>query len=87
MSIIVFPLNKAEKLGRLCLCVNCNKLFVEAVDSLDHGICSLICGYEIRGLSSRDFLTTTNQYLSQSFATTSSFASDFVRMCEGASHE
>lgn len=87
MNMIVFPLKKAEKLDRLCLCINCNKLFVEAVDSLDHGICSLSCGYEIRGLSSRDFLTTNKQNISQSFATTSSFASDFVRMCEGASHE
>ncbi|MDO7225144.1 hypothetical protein Q5M53_02585 [Acinetobacter baumannii] len=87
MSMIVFPLKKAEKLDRLCLCINCGKLFVDAVDSKDLGICSLSCGYEIRGLCSRDFLTTTNQYLSQSFATTPSFAADFVRMCEGASHE
>ncbi|HEM6635667.1 MULTISPECIES: hypothetical protein [Acinetobacter] len=56
MSMIVFPLKKAEKLDRLCLCINCNKLFVDAVDSRDHGICSLSCGYAFRGIGWSDFL-------------------------------
>jgi hypothetical protein len=83
MSMIIFPLKKAEKLDRLCLCMNCNALFIQSVETKDHGICSLSCGYEIRGLSSRDFLTTTNQNVSQSFAVIPSFAADFVRMCDG----
>lgn len=83
MSMIVFPLKKAIKLDRLCACLNCNALFIQSVETKDHGICSLSCGYEIRGLSGREFLTTTNQSLSQSFATTPSFAADFVRMCDG----
>ncbi|HHP6409596.1 TPA: hypothetical protein ACSE3R_003654, partial [Acinetobacter baumannii] len=56
VSMIVFPLKKAEKLDRLCLCINCNKLFVDAVDSKDLGICSLSCGYAFRGISWSDFL-------------------------------
>lgn len=83
MSRIVFPLKMAEKLDRLCACLNCNALFIQSVETKDYGICSLSCGYEIRGLSSRDFLTTTNQNISQSFATTPSFAADLVRMCDG----
>ncbi|WP_000061843.1 hypothetical protein [Acinetobacter baumannii] len=56
MSMIVFPLKKVEKLDRLCLCINCGKLFVDAVDSKDLGICSLSCGYAFRGISWSDFL-------------------------------
>ena len=51
-----FGVKKAEKLDRLCLCINCGKLFVDAVDSKDLGICSLSCGYAFRGISWSDFL-------------------------------
>lgn len=82
MNEIIFPIQNVLKLDGLCLCINCGKLFMQAKDTRDHGICSLSCGYQIRGLSSNDFMTTNNQFLSQSFVVNRSFASDFVEISQ-----
>ena len=56
MSAIIFPILNYLKLDGLCICINCGKLFVQAKDTRDHGICSLHCGYQFRGISAGDFL-------------------------------
>jgi len=56
MNEIIFPILNVLKLDGLCLCINCGKLFVQAKDTRDHGICSLSCGYQFRGISAGDFL-------------------------------
>ncbi|WNA15572.1 hypothetical protein [Acinetobacter phage HFM1] len=56
--MIVFPLSKPLSINRIKMCLQCNKLFIESVDTKDHGICSLSCGYAIRGFSWVDFAPT-----------------------------
>lgn len=54
--MIVFPVKNIEPINNIRFCVQCWKLFNESVDTKDHGICSLECGYKIRGLHWSDFL-------------------------------
>lgn len=54
--MIVFPVKKTVEINNIIFCVQCGKLFNEEVDTKDHGICSLDCGYKIRGLHWSDFL-------------------------------
>ena len=53
----IFPINKnLIHLEHLYICANCGKIYVDHPDSRDYGICSVYCGYEIRGISWRDFV-------------------------------
>lgn len=54
--MIVFPVKKTVEINSIRFCVQCWKLFNEEVDTKDHGICSLECGYKIRGLHCGDFV-------------------------------
>lgn len=56
MNAVIFPILNCLELEGLCICINCGKLFVEAKDTKDHGICSLSCSYQFRGISVGDFL-------------------------------
>ena len=54
--MIVFPVKKYIDISNIRFCVQCWKMFEEKEDTKDHGICSLECGYKIRGLHWSDFL-------------------------------
>lgn len=54
--IVIFPMNKVEQLWGLCFCINCGFLFLQNQATKDHGICSLDCGYEYRGIGWSDFI-------------------------------
>lgn len=45
--------------GRLCQCEQCDELYYQDRNWRDPGICSISCGYKIRGLSISDFLDTS----------------------------
>lgn len=54
--MIVFPVKKSIGINSIRFCIQCGKLFAEEEDTKDQGICSLECGYKIRGLHWSDFL-------------------------------
>ena len=53
--MIIFPIKKVEALNDIRFCIQCWKLFKESPNTKDCGICSLDCGYKIRGLHWSDF--------------------------------
>ena len=54
--MIIFPIKKVEFINKIRFCIQCWKLFNEQEDTKDQGICSLSCGYKIRGLHWSDFM-------------------------------
>jgi rubredoxin len=52
----VFPVKQVEFIKNIMFCIQCGNLFNEQEDTKDHGICSLDCGYEYRGLHWSDFI-------------------------------
>lgn len=54
--MIIFPIKEVLFINNIVLCIQCRKLFNEQYDTKDHGVCSLECGYKLRGLHWSDFL-------------------------------
>lgn len=55
-QMIVFPIKQVCYINNIRFCVQCGCLFNESEYTKDHGICSLECGYKLRGLHWSDFL-------------------------------
>lgn len=55
-QMIIFPIKKVNYIDNIRFCVQCGILFNESRHTKDNGICSLECGYKLRGLHWSDFL-------------------------------
>ena len=58
--MIIFPIKKKPIpfINNIRYCVQCGVLFNEYEFTKDYGICSLECGYKLRGLSESDVTYT-----------------------------
>lgn len=54
--MIVLPKKELIPLKNIIFCIQCGILFNEKDDTKDHGVCSLECGYKLRGLHWSDFI-------------------------------
>jgi hypothetical protein len=54
----VFPISKKRPIiiEHICLCVQCNRVYLEIEGGRDYGVCSFDCGLRVRGMSRSDFL-------------------------------
>lgn len=66
--MIIFPVKKTISINNIRFCIQCWKLFDEKKDTKDHGICSLECGYKIRGLHWSHFLGSPMDRISNEIA-------------------
>lgn len=54
--MIAFPIKKVDYINNIRFCIQCGCLFNESEYTKDHGICSLECGYKLRGLCWSSFI-------------------------------